>query len=258
MIKRPLKFSNFILQIFLGHEVFLEKSGDLEEVYSGLVEEVGPFRAYLWYWFQVLKAVPVFVVNSICWRCTMLRNYLKISWRNLMKHKGYSMINIAGLAIGLTFSILIMLYVQYEFSYDRYHESPEEIYRVVIKIDGPAWLGSNWFNVTPGILKSVMEEQCPEVKCATRICYWSSIIGFKGLVRYRNNSHIESDLLIVDPEFLEIFTFPLISGNPRTALSEPFSVLITRKIAQKYFGDQDPLNKILTFKKNMIIKSQVF
>ena len=128
-IKSPV-LPKALLRLLLKTSEYQEKSGDLEEAYLSLHQEMGAFRARLWYWLQVCKAAPVFIMNTLYWYCAMLKNYTKIMLRNLSKHKGFSFINLTGLTLGLTAFILIVLYVRFELSYDRFHENAENIYKV--------------------------------------------------------------------------------------------------------------------------------
>ena len=117
--------------------------GDYEEEYREIVLKKSVFIAKTWWCLQIFILVPGFFKNSICWNFIMFKNYLKTSLRNIKKDKGYSLINIMGLAVGLTCVILIMLYIQYEFSYDRYHENAKNIYRIVMFQKGNKYLVSD-------------------------------------------------------------------------------------------------------------------
>ena len=169
----------------------------------------------------------------------MIQNYLKVALRNIKRSKGFSFINIAGLSVGMVCFILIMLFVKYELSYDRYHENADDIYRVVMKTPGSIYLGTDWWNCTPGALKAALMGECPEISRIARVR------GYGGMINHENMHNIENRFYIVDPEFLEIFTFPLIEGDPKTALSEPLNLLLTQEMAEKYFGDENPIGKIL-------------
>ena len=171
----------------------------------------------------------------------MLKNYLKIALRNIRRHKGYSFINIFGLSIGITCTILMLIYVHHELSYDRFHKNAENIYRVTNKKE------MDWNALSPGALKSALLADFPEVVRAVRVCPWGGYIDFNGSINYEGNRYIENKFLIVDPEFLDIFTFPLISGDSKKALSEPFSVVLTQEMAEKYFSNEDPMGRILKF-----------
>jgi putative ABC transport system permease protein len=218
--------------------------GDLEERFQYLVKERGKRRARIWYRWQALLLVVLALVNNTRWSGIMFKNNLVIAWRNIKKHKGFSLINIAGLVLGFTAFILISIYIRYEFSYDRFHKNADSIYRVICKVQQPVD-GSVWWNATSGLLKSALRDECPDVKNAARLCLWRSVINLRGLFSAGGASDFESAIYIVDPEFLEIFSFPLVAGDPRSALRDPFSILITRRMAEKYFGHEDPIGKVL-------------
>jgi putative ABC transport system permease protein len=169
----------------------------------------------------------------------MFKNYFKISLRNIKKQKSYSFINIFGLTIGLSCSILILFYIQYEFSFDKYHQNAKDIYRVVMKQPGNVYQGMDRFNVTPGALKDALLVEFPEVLSASRVQMRSGIINYEG------NRFTENRICLADPEFLKIFTFPLKLGDPEVVLNKPFSILISQTMSEKYFADEDPIGKTL-------------
>lgn len=168
----------------------------------------------------------------------MFKNYLKIAVRNIVRYKGYSFINIAGLAIGLSCAVLILLYVQDELSYDRFHKNADRIYRVALD----AAIGGQPVNsaTTPVPMFSVLIEEYPEVLNATRIWDVDRV-----LITSENNRFYENRFMWADESFFEIFSFHLLRGDPKTALSQPNSIVITGETAQKYFGTEDPMGKIL-------------
>lgn len=159
-------------------------------------------------------------------------NSLKILLRNIVMQKGYSLINILGLAIGIAVCSLIFLWVYDELSYDNYHENLDNIYQVVLNIEGNWSESSNW------ALAPTLKRDYPEIEKASRYAFHNFLLG------YENNSFYESGAL-VDEEFLEIFTYRFIAGNSRTALSTDNSIIITESTAKKYFGSEDPMDKIL-------------
>jgi len=162
----------------------------------------------------------------------MIKNYLKIALRNIKKYKGYSFINITGLAVGLAVCILLMLYVQHELSFDRFNEKADSIYRLC-NPEHPMHAPQ-----TAGILA----EKFPEIKNYARIK------GFnEQVVEYKNNRFKEKNFGIIDPSFFEMFSCKFVRGNGETALKEPFTMVITQTAAKKYFGDEDPVGKALRF-----------
>lgn len=170
----------------------------------------------------------------------MIQNYFKIALRNLRQQKITTGINIVGLAIGLATCILIMLYVQDEFSYDRYNEKADRIFRIGVNlslngrdISGPT-LG-------PTAARDLQQE-FPEVLKTTRIRNRGG-----EFVSYGSNSFKEDALLLADSTFFDLFTIPFLKGDPKHALSEPYTLVLTEATARKYFGSEDPIGKALLF-----------
>jgi len=173
----------------------------------------------------------------------MLKNYIKVALRNMKRQKGYSLINILGLAIGLACCLLILVYVQYERSYDRYHKNADHIYRVVEELN---FFGEkNHMAITPAPFAPAMKNEFPEVKEAVRFMKGNFSEG-KVLVTHGTDNYYEDKWFFADHSVFEIFTFPLIKGDAKSALKEPFTVVISEEKARKYFGDEDPIGKILT------------
>jgi len=153
---KPPWIADLILKALLAEEEYFEKSGDLEEVYRCLAEKSGIFRAKIWYWAQTLKAMPSFLINSIYWRHIMFKNYMQIAWRNLKRHKAYSFINITGLAIGLACCVMIMLWIQHELSYDRYHQHADHIYRIARDITEGTLQGHKAITTSPPLAPALL------------------------------------------------------------------------------------------------------
>lgn len=173
----------------------------------------------------------------------MLKNYLKTAWRNLKIYKAYSFINIGGLAIGMAAFILIMLFVQYELSFDRYHENADRIFRVIRETPEQEFPIAG---AAPSPLAPVLIEEYPEVISATRIFRWGR--GEKLFLHDENC--IYETVYYADPETFDIFSIPFIEGDPRTALNDPFSIVLSKRLAEKYFGNENPLGKVLILKES--------
>ncbi|MDP6038467.1 MAG: ABC transporter permease, partial [Candidatus Latescibacteria bacterium] len=167
----------------------------------------------------------------------MLRNYLIVAIRNLLRYKIHSFINIVGLAIGMACCVPILLFIQNELSYDRHHENADRIYRIMKETDGASPKFSPY---TCGALAPTLLTDFPEVKKAVRISSWGGT-----RVRYKDKNFGQR-FCIADPSILQVFTFSFIKGDPQTALREPFSIVLTKEVAQKYFGDEDPMGKVVT------------
>ena len=170
----------------------------------------------------------------------MFQNYLKIALRNLWKNKGFSTINILGLAIGIATCLLITLYVLDELSFDRYHEKSDRIYRV--NIDLRFGGGEQKFAVAPDPMAFTMVELYPQVENAVRFRGYGSSVIRKG-----NQNIKEERIISVDSTLFDVFTLPMIAGDPRTALTAPHSVVITESIARKYFNQTDVVGQSLRF-----------
>ena len=173
----------------------------------------------------------------------MLKNYFKTAWRNLMKHKTFSFINIAGLSIGIAVCFIIMMYVQNELSFDRFNKKADRIVRVVFKADIN---GGKIFeaNVMPPVAL-VMKNDYPEVQDATRLQVAGAL-----KITYKDKTFKDDEMAFVDPNFFNIFTLPLIEGDAKTALQQPNTIIISKAIAKKYFADEDPIGKTLIFPDN--------
>ncbi len=166
----------------------------------------------------------------------MLSNYLKIALRNLKRHKGYSLINIAGLAIGMACCILILLWIQDELSFDRFHKNADNIYRVIQDINFTDH--STTWAITQGPLGPSLIEDFPEIVNFTRVT------GRRFRLTYGDYTYDEV-LGMADGSIFEMFTFPLTEGDPQKALSDPHSIVLTEEMARKYFGDENPIGKVL-------------
>ncbi len=167
----------------------------------------------------------------------MIKNYLTVAIRNLMRHKLYTSINVLGLAIGLACGILIVLYIQQEFAIDRTHTLGDRIYKVIREQRGSTQ--TSYTEGTSGALGPVLEETFPEIETTVRIWRWTVSVQYGE----RKDRYL---LALVDDIFLDVFDFPLIKGDPKTAFRTPYSVVITDDMAQHLFGDTDPMGKTVS------------
>ncbi len=163
--------------------------------------------------------------------------YLKTAWRNFIRNKFFSVLNLVGLGIGMAACFLIFLFVQFEFSFDKFHSNSSRIYKVRAE-----WEMEGRTQISPTTSAPVapaLMEEFPEVQNAVRVEDQAVI------VRYQDQIFREPHLLMVEPSFFEVFDFPLVSGNPETVLTEPNSIVISENMSRKYFGDQDPVGRSL-------------
>ena len=172
----------------------------------------------------------------------MFKNYFKIAFRNLLKNKLFSTIKLTGLTVGLTACLLICLYIQHELSFDSFHENGDRIVRVTMEYGEGGEVEKN-INVTGNKVAPSFREDFPEVESAVRV------ISYETVVRYNHLLFEEKNFYYADSTFFDVFTFPLLEGNPKTALNAPHKVVITTKMAEKYFGKTSPLGKELNIGK---------
>ncbi|ASV30549.1 ABC transporter permease [Maribacter cobaltidurans] len=167
----------------------------------------------------------------------MFKNYLKIAWRNLVRNKSFSLLNILGLSIGLTVTALILLWVNYEMGFNQFHENKDRIYQVYNKyeVDGEIW---TW-NSTPKVMATAIKTDYPEVEEVSRYFYENTFLFSKG------DKNLKSTGTIVDPSFLKIFSFPLVEGNIETVLDDVNALVVTETFAKKMFGNEPAVGQIV-------------
>ncbi len=182
----------------------------------------------------------------------MFKNYLKIAWRNLIRNKSFSMLNIVGLAMGLAVTTLIILWITYEITFDRFHTNIDRVYEVnnQYTVDGEIW---TW-NSTPKAMAKAIKKDYPEVAGVSRYFNDTPFLFAK------DDTRINATGTVIDPDFLNIFSFPLIKGDKETVFTDVNSVVITETLAHKIFGNQDPMGEMVkidnadTFKVTGILK----
>lgn len=223
--------------------------GDLLETFELDVKEHGAQRAKLLFWIHVFmffrpgillrNRISVHLINTI-----MLGNYFRVASRNIGKRKFYSFINAFGLSIGISFCILIYLFIVDEKSFDQFHVNKDYIFRVdersfdtwqQLDPENP-YIKSAWIQKA---LQPVIKDEVPEVQYATRI------VAQTGVVRYQDKVFKES-ITYVDPDFFLMFSFPVVQGSSSKLLDNLTDVVINRDIAKKYFGETDPIGKTIS------------
>jgi putative ABC transport system permease protein len=213
--------------------------GDFEERFRAVARSRGRRRACAFFFVQLVLLVPPFLQNLVYWSVEMLKNYLKTALRNFEKHKVYTVINVLGLTVGLAFFILIGLYVRGELGYDRFHENRDRIYRVEQVLAHES--GTETTAGCPTPLSGVLQAEIPEFESVTRIInYGTWTFTMPDARKFSGNR-----TFAVDPEFLGIFSFGLVKGDGKSALAEPYSVVITETQAQKMFADEDPVGQVI-------------
>lgn len=177
----------------------------------------------------------------------MFGNYLKMAVRNLLKHKGYSTINIAGLAVGMTCCILIGLFIRHELSYDRFHSKADRIYRLVVDVFPPTGKVDNYATSGPGIAP-ILERDFPEIEHAVRLRPVEDYLVSHGADKFYET------FVYADFALFQVFDFQLLAGDKQTVLYDPYSLVLTEETAAKYFGKTDPLGQTLVVDDTLSFK----
>ncbi|HWA34057.1 MAG TPA: ABC transporter permease, partial [Cyclobacteriaceae bacterium] len=175
----------------------------------------------------------------------MLRNYIKVAFRALLKNWQFSLINIAGLAIGISICVLITLYVLDELSFDTFHLKADRIVRLTPTLHMPK--GDRPRAITSPVMGPALQANFPEIEKIVRLT------GSSRTIAYKDKKIYDTRVLYADSTFFDIFTFPMIAGNPKTALVNPYSIVLTQTSAKKYFSGEDPMGKIMAFSDSITL-----
>lgn len=223
-------FVKIIIQLLSNQEDHEQYIGDIEELYFRKKTNKGKLPANIYIVRQILRSAPYFICTSFIWGSTMFKNYLKIAFRNILKYKLNSGINIFGMAIGLSVCFLILMFVQNELSYDQFHKNKENVFKLLLH-DTP-WISP--------IEAKLFKEQYPEILESARFLPRNGI-----QVEYNEKQYLENKYAYADPALFDILTFNFIAGNKKQALSTPGNIIISEKLAQKYFGNKNPIGENL-------------
>ena len=238
---KPPGLAAWILARTIRAEDRLSILSDFAEIFEERSELNGPHAAGRWYWAQAVRSIPMFILDFLYWRVVMLKNYMTVAFRILKKHKVYSFINIAGLAVGMACTIMIFIWVQDELSFDRFHKNGENLYKITVTRDNDTWNSSPW------ALIAALKKDYPEIEKGS--WYYRTTVNTRvGERRFHER------IALVSPEFFEMFTFPHIQGDKSTALSDVNSLVISEKAAAKYFGGEDPVGKTIRIENRIDLR----
>jgi putative ABC transport system permease protein len=219
----------------------------VDSVYRKILHTKGRRAARIWFWSQFIRSLPRLVIKSIDGDVVMLKNYVKIALRSIKMHKTHSIINIAGLAVGMACFILMMFYVYHELSFDKFHDKYDHLYRVIRRYSGIQGMPEQYIAATPAPLAPTMVAEFPEVVNGTRIGEVTGTFLYK-------NKVLSEDGIFADHHFFELFNFDLQKGSKETCLSQPFAMVITEELSKKYFGSEDPVGMTLNFSQQMNVR----
>ncbi|UCE42860.1 MAG: ABC transporter permease [Candidatus Aminicenantes bacterium] len=241
--KYPPKIPIWLLKKVIPRYDFDFVKENIQELFETILLENGPTRANLWIWGEALKSLTGFISALLYWRLTMLGSYMKIALRHLKKHKLYAVLNITGLSLGLASCILIFLYVDFEFSFDKFHPRAERIFRPVTE----DYAGSSY------LFGERLLADVPEIEEVVR---FKSVSDFElPILSYGDKHYFEKKFVMADPEIFRVFHLPFVYGNPETALNSPNSLVLTQNTALKYFGHTNPVGEILNYENetNLVV-----
>ncbi len=222
--------------------------GDLQELYEGRLAANGKWRAKWRYYWDALgfmrpfawKKIKITIINPTA----MLKSYFKLAVRHFTRQKVTSAINVLGFTIGIISCLLIALFIKDELSFDDFHQHKNRIYRMAMDIrqqDGQ--VAQTAFSPAPWA--PVITEEFPEVEAYTRFMRYRLPVSIA--VKGSQKQFYERDFVWADSAVFSVFSFPLVAGNPQTALTQPYTVVISESAAQKYFGNNNPLGKIISY-----------
>ncbi len=238
--KSPPHIAKWIISRLSFYEKEHALADAIEAEYLDIRTRYGAILSWIWYWFCTMGTLFHYIKFSLLWSIIMFKNYLKVALRTVQRNILFSVINIAGLAIGLTCVVLLVLWIQDEVSYDQLHEDIDRIYLAAahVKKSHVEYIDSA---SVPGV-GPMLEEVFPEIEESARFLYGPRTYVF----RYGDKIFTEKRVYHGDPEALTLLTFPLTMGNPETALKDLNSIVLSERTARKYFGTEDPMGKIVT------------
>ncbi len=246
-IIKPPAAAEWILKKVPSFNNEFDMISDFRESYIFTFRDNGAFKAKLWYWHQVLFTLFEYIYFKLYWSVNMYKNYMKIALRNIKRNRGYSIINVAGLAVGIASCLLIFLFVKDELSYNNFHENRNRIFRLTDETEFPEFKIKGLSALTR--FAGHIQQRFPEVENTVRI----RRTGDK--LFEINGKRSKEKILFADSTFFKTFTFPLIAGNEDFVLRKRFSAVVSRSFADRNFGNEDPVGKIILYegKHNLTI-----
>ncbi len=234
---RPPRLGQWILKKILPSEESRYFIEGIEERYVREFNDKDRISAIFWYLKDIFCTIPLLIIHNFSGSGVMFKNYIKVALRNIKRHKGFSFINIGGLAFGIACCLLILRYVVFEMSYDNYHEDAGRTYRINMNMKhlNRETNESRFDLFVPNIPEPLIghiREEIPNIENAVCI-----VRGGRTLTSREDKRFYEDEYIYVDPEIFNIFTIPFVLGDPKSALERPNTVVITQRIAEKYFGN---------------------
>jgi len=241
---KPPRIPEYLMGSMFPDEQYYTTVSDIEEDYRRLVVEKGSFYAGLWYWLQLLPAFAYFVPFKLKWSLFLFNNYVKTIYRYFRRQKGFTLINILGLAIGMAGILLVLLYVRAELSFDNFHKNKDNIFRVQKIVTYPE-RDAELHALTSGKMAGALVSDFPEILNAVKIFDWG-----RQLVTLDDQQVYLENVLSADENFFEIFSFNLLEGNRASVLEEPGTVVLAKDDAEALFPGENPVGKTIKIESN--------
>ena len=257
---QPPRWADRLLEWFCAPHLVDEIQGDLHELYLKWVKQYGVRKARWRYIVHAIKFLRPFAMKrkrkiySVN-HTTMYKNFITISLRHLWRYKGFSIINVLGLTIGTVCCLYAILYVNDQSGYDVHHRDANKIYRVTSEVTEPGGTPFHIATTSPPIAETLRQDY-PEVVVATRLFKDIGIEQF--LFKEGTNSFYESKGYYADPSFFQVFTYNFLEGSGQHALDDPYTVVLSKTIAQKLFGDKTAVNKTVDINGSLFKVTGVF
>lgn len=234
---RPPRLAEWLLERLLP-PYYGAVIGDFAEEYQDNVAAYGARTAALLYWKEILRSLPSYTLNLLIWSVVMVANYLKVTLRTLARYKGFSAINILGLAVSMAVCLVVILFIKDQKSYDQFHDNADRIYRVYSDYQSASNSESNLYATSPATLAEILRTEYPIVEQAVRL---RTILG----EAIANDKLLRTRGIYAEPSFFRIFDFDVRQGDAGQALAQPYSVILSSETAAKFFGDEDPVGQTL-------------
>lgn len=241
----PLRFLRWVIR----NDYLEEIEGDMEEVFQDNLEQHSLKKARRRYAWETVKLLRPAILKHVSIASdliptAMILHYFKVAWRNTLRSSLHSTINVLGLSLGLACFCLLFLYIQEEGTFDRFHANWDCMYRLIERVEDPEQ-GTRRFGSVAGPLGQALVEDFPEVEMATSLIAFGQTVNTVG-DSPNQRSFNERSYFLAQPGFFQLFDFDVLEGNPHTCLEAPNAIVLTRRTAQKYFGDASPIGKRIT------------
>jgi len=239
--KLPL-FANLLAKLILPKSDKFFLNGDLNEIYYHILETEGRFTAWRWYWWQIISSIPHFIADSFYWRISMFTNYFKIAFRNFLKHKSFTAINIFGLTLGMVCCIIVFKFILAQTGYDSYFPNKNRLFRITVASEVLSTGEKSTGALSPLLWTPTMEKNYPEIENSTRIVKsWDPLTFEVGESRIS-----QPQVYYGEDTILGLFNWKIISGNQDNLFKEPNTVVISESCAKKYFNDTNVVGKTIS------------